>query len=79
MTLPRNVQDCIGVAAAFMAAEPGGAQRVLGVHRRQPDGWCSGCIYRPVRWPCPAAHIALHAARIQEATGAPAGHDRRRR
>jgi len=63
--LPRNVQDCIDVAASFMAANPGAAQRVLGAHRRQDDGWCSGCICRPVRWPCSSARIALLAARLQ--------------
>jgi hypothetical protein len=69
MTASRNVQDCISVAATFMAAEPGAVQRVLGVHRRQCDGWCSGCVCRPVRWPCPAAHIAMHAAGLQESPG----------
>jgi hypothetical protein len=69
MTAPRNEQDCITVAANFIAAEPGGSQRVLSAHRRQRDGWCSGCIYRPVRWPCPAAHIALMAARLPEQFG----------
>jgi hypothetical protein len=79
MTVSRNVQDCIGVAAAFVAAEPGGVERVLGVHRRQSDEWCSGCICRPVRWPCPTAHIALQAALIQEAASVPADSDRLRR
>jgi hypothetical protein len=66
VTAPRNEQDCINVAAIFMAAEPGGVERVLKAHRRQRDGWCSGCICRPVRWPCPAAHIALRAAALQD-------------
>lgn len=69
MTTSRNVEDCITVAAIFMAAEPGGVQRVLGVHRRQSDGWCSGCVYRPARWPCPAAHIALRAERLHNGPG----------
>jgi hypothetical protein len=72
VTTPRGEQDCIAVAAIFMAAEPGAVQRVLTAHRKQPDGWYSGCICRPVRWPCPTAHIALQAERLQ----GPSDHDR---
>jgi hypothetical protein len=71
VTASGKEQECISVAAAFVAAEPGGVRRLLRAHRKQRDGWCSGCVFRPVRWPCPAAHIALHAARLQETHGRP--------
>jgi hypothetical protein len=49
-------------AAAFVAAQPGGIERILAAHRRRPDGYCTGCVHTLSRWPCPVAGIALSAA-----------------
>jgi hypothetical protein len=49
-------------AVAFMASQPGGAERTLAAHRRRPDGYCSGCVSTLSKWPCTVAHIALTAA-----------------
>lgn len=48
-------------AVAFMAAQPGGPERILAVHRRRPDGYCSGCVHTLSRWPCTVARIARSA------------------
>lgn len=53
--------ECIEVAARFLAAQPGAADRVLAAHRRAPDGRCTGCGSRRVRWPCSTAVIARRA------------------
>lgn len=54
-----DVPDCIETAVAFMAAQDGAVQRVLAVHRRRPDGRCTGCVYRLTWWPCTVAGIAI--------------------
>lgn len=48
-------------AVAFMATQPGGAERTLAVHRRRPDGYCTGCVHTLAHWPCTVARIALTA------------------
>lgn len=55
-------QRTFAAAVAFMAAQPGGAQRTLALHRRRPDGYCAGCVHTLSRWPCTVARIALTAA-----------------
>ena len=42
----------IEAAIRFVAAQPDGAQRILGVHRRGRNGTCSGCATTLIRWPC---------------------------
>jgi hypothetical protein len=49
-------------AVAFVAAQPGGIERILAAHRRRPDGYCTGCVHTLSHWPCPVAGIALTAA-----------------
>lgn len=48
-------------AVAFMAAQPGGPSRTLALHRRRPDGYCTGCVHTLAHWPCTVARIALCA------------------
>jgi hypothetical protein len=49
-------------AVAFVAAQPGGIERILAARRRRPDGYCTGCVHTLSHWPCPVAGIALTAA-----------------
>jgi hypothetical protein len=53
----------IEAAIRFVAAQPDGAERVLGVHRRGGNGICIGCATTLVRWPCAAGKIAIEAQR----------------
>jgi hypothetical protein len=53
----------IEAAIRFVAAQPDGAQRILGVHRRGRNGTCSGCATTLIRWPCAAGKIAIEAQR----------------
>jgi hypothetical protein len=55
-------QRCFAAAVAFMASQPGGAERILAAHRRRPDGYCTGCVHTLTHWPCTVARIALTAA-----------------
>jgi hypothetical protein len=55
-------QRCFETAVAFMASQPGGADRILAAHRRRPDGYCTGCVHTLAHWPCTVARIALTAA-----------------
>jgi hypothetical protein len=50
-------------AVDFVAAQPGGARKLLDRHRRRPDGHCSCCVGTPTPWPCTTASIAERAAR----------------
>ncbi|MHA6623050.1 hypothetical protein [Pseudonocardia sp. DLS-67] len=54
-------QRSFAAAVAFMAAQPGGPERTLGLHRRRADGYCTGCMHTLSRWPCTVARIALGA------------------
>jgi hypothetical protein len=56
-------KSCIDAAADFVAAQPGGAHRILDRHRRDPSGNCSGCRHAPTPWPCTLTTIARSAAR----------------
>jgi hypothetical protein len=49
-------------AVAFVAAQPGGIERILAAHRRRADGYCTGCVHTLSHWPCRVAGIALTAA-----------------
>jgi hypothetical protein len=55
-------QRSFAAAVAFVAAQPGGIERILAAHRRRPDGYCTGCVHTLSHWPCPVAGIALTAA-----------------
>jgi hypothetical protein len=59
--------DPITVAAAFVAAQTDGPGKILRLHTRGPDGYCSWCRVRPVRWPCPIGAIALLALKTTKA------------
>ena len=48
----------VEVAALFVAAQVGGAARILTLHHRREDGYCAGCVATPTRWPCTVAGIA---------------------
>ncbi len=56
--------DCIRVAAEFVAAQPGGADRTLARHHRRTDGTCAGCLGALTPWPCTVAVIADMAHRL---------------
>ena len=55
----RRRDESIDVAVAFVAAQPGGAGRLLIQHQRLPSGNCGGCLSFPTTWPCATAGIAL--------------------
>jgi hypothetical protein len=55
----------VDVAIQFMAQQQGGAERVLAIHRRLPDGRCRGCLTTASRWPCPVARLALRAQQFR--------------
>jgi predicted nucleic acid-binding Zn ribbon protein len=59
--------DPITVAVAFVAGQIDGPGKILQLHARCSDGYCSTCRVRPVRWPCPAAAIALLALEMTKA------------
>jgi hypothetical protein len=59
--------DPITVAVAFVAGQNDGPGKILRLHARGPDGYCSTCRVRPVRWPCPVAAIALLALNMTKA------------
>ena len=54
----------IHAAADFVAAQPGGPDRLLDRHRRMPDGSCASCVATPTPWPCIAVVIADLATRL---------------
>jgi hypothetical protein len=56
----------VEAAIQFMAQQHGGAERVLSIHRRLPDGRCRGCLTTVTTWPCPVAHLALLAQPSQD-------------
>jgi hypothetical protein len=58
-------------AVDFVAAQPGGAERILRVHAKRSDGMCSGCTVALTRYPCQVARIALIArARLARSNAA---------
>jgi hypothetical protein len=57
-----KARGSFAAAVAFVAAQPGGIERILAAHRRRPDGYCTGCVHTLSHWPCPVAGIALTAA-----------------
>lgn len=59
--------DPIKVAIAFVAGQNDGPEKILRLHARGPDAYCSTCRVRPVRWPCPVAAIALLALEMAKA------------
>lgn len=61
--LPPDGENVIAVAVAFVAAQPGGSERVLRQHAEDPLGYCTSCGVGvlPVRWPCTVAAIAMAA------------------
>lgn len=54
-------EDCIGVAADFVASQNGASERILRNHRQGASGHCTGCFHTPTRWPCSIPGIALRA------------------
>lgn len=60
---------CIAVAARFVAAQPGGVQRLLDAHRPRPDGSCTCRTHTVTPWPCVAVTIAHAAARTAQRHG----------
>jgi hypothetical protein len=59
--------DPVAVAIAFVARQSDGPGKILRLHTCAPDAYCSACRVRPVRWPCPAAAIALCALEMDRA------------
>jgi hypothetical protein len=57
-------QDCIEVAAEFLAHEASAVARALTVHVPRQDGRCHGCGHRGIRWPCAVAISAQRAAQL---------------
>lgn len=57
----------IEAAVRFVVAQPGGAQKILTVHRRRNNGLCAGCSTNPVKWPCSVGVIATEALRREAA------------
>lgn len=71
----RGGSDLLAEAVAFVAAQPGGADRLRRLHRPRPNGLCGGHVATPTPWPCSAAVIAGIAAtdgRSGEVGGRPA-------
>jgi hypothetical protein len=62
MTRPRRAtEDCIDVAARYLASDPPAVTRALDTHSPREDGRCRGCGHGGVRWPCAVAAIARRA------------------
>ena len=53
--------SAIETAIRFVAAQPGGAGKILATHFRRANGLCAGCTATPTRWPCPVSGIATNA------------------
>lgn len=65
----------VEIAVQFVAAQTGGAARILTEHHRRKNGYCGGCVAIPTRWPCTAASIARAA--LADDDTATAGQDPR--
>jgi hypothetical protein len=66
MAVGESGDDVSAVASAieFVAAQSGGAERILATHYPLPGtGLCAGCRTVPTRYPCIAACIAELAKR----------------
>ena len=67
---PHGAAHSFEVAALFIAAQPGGVDRLLSEHRPDEHGLCRGCT-RPgtgvphMQWPCSVARLAQVAARLR--------------
>ena len=65
-----HAAQSLDVAAQFIAAQPGGPERILDEHRPDDYGRCRGCT-RPgvgtpyVSWPCSVAKLAEAARDLQ--------------
>jgi hypothetical protein len=53
----------IFAAIEFVAAQPGGPDRILRRHRAARNGTCTGCTVAATTYPCQAARIAQIAQR----------------
>jgi hypothetical protein len=53
-----NPTTAVEFAALFVAAQKGGAERILQRHYPTPNGLCAGCLATPTDYPCQAARIA---------------------
>ena len=62
--MPSGNDSVIDAAARLMATNPGADKRVLAMHRRRSDGYCTGCWTRPTKWPCGVASVALRVGEI---------------
>ena len=58
----RDQGGCINEAVLFVAAQPGGAQRLLDTHLPRPDGSCRCSTHSLTPWPCVVVTIARAAA-----------------
>jgi hypothetical protein len=61
MRAPDDRPAPVDAAIAFVAAQPGGPERLLRRHRGSSSGLCTGCLTQPTRYPCQVARIALNA------------------
>lgn len=50
--------SAVGTAVEFVAAQPGGVERILRQHYPREGGMCAGCVAVPTSYPCQAARIA---------------------
>lgn len=63
MPIPHRRMHPVDSAVLFVAAQPGGPDRLLAHHRSGIDGrTCRGCAER---WPCSLATIARRAAQVE--------------
>jgi hypothetical protein len=62
--------SAVAAAIEFVAAQAGGAERILKLHYSLPDsGMCAGCRVVPTRHPCTAARIAQLAKKLSNDRG----------
>src|SRR5690349_21184055 len=64
---------------AFIAAQPGGAERLMTIHAPNESGRCRGCTFPGTGtphgvWPCPLHHWAVAAASLITASTVGRGH-----
>jgi hypothetical protein len=60
---PDGDMPAVTIAIEFVAAQSGGAERILEIHHPLSGGMCAGCRTVPTRYPCTAARIAELAKR----------------
>jgi hypothetical protein len=62
----------VELAAHFVAAQQGGAERILRLHHPTSNGLCAGCLATPTDHPCQVARIAERALQLPtDPTGPP--------